>query len=108
MRTPKSSYGPSYGQSRIGFGAQSSHSGGKSNTTTGGGIASRFSLALSRVIDNTAATADGTTEKVEQAQDEDDIQEIVNLITELNQHQDLTVKLSNQSKICSIFSKSSK
>ena len=57
IRTPKSSYGPQYGSSRIGFGAQSSISGGKSNTTTGGGLASRFSLALSRVIDVTAATA---------------------------------------------------
>ena len=60
------------------------------------------------MIDNTIATADGTTGTVEQGQDEDDIQEIVSLITELNQHQDLTVKLSNQSKICSIFSKSNK
>jgi hypothetical protein len=36
------------------------------------------------VIDNTIATADGTAGTVEQVQDEDDIQEIVNLITELN------------------------
>ena len=75
VRGSQSTYGPSYGQSRIGFGAQSSHSGGKSNTTTGGGIASRFSLALSRVIDNTAATAE-----INEGQDEDDIQEMVNLI----------------------------
>lgn len=50
-------------------------------------------MALSRVIDITAATAGD--EKTVEGQDEDDIQEIVNLITELNQHQDLTVKLSN-------------
>ena len=47
--------GPSFGQSRIGYsGAQSS--GGKSNTSMGTGLASRFSLALSRVIDSTATT----------------------------------------------------
>ena len=59
-------------------------------------------MALSRVIDITAATA--SDDKTVEGQDEDDIQEIVNLITELNQHQDLTVKLSNQAKICKIFS----
>jgi len=36
------------------------------------------------VIDNTIPTADGTAGTVELGQDDDDIQEIVNLITELN------------------------
>jgi len=52
---PKSSGGPSFGQSRIGkisYGAMSSS--GRSTTTNGGGLASRFTLALSRVIDVTA------------------------------------------------------
>jgi len=41
----------------MGFGTQSS--GGRSTSSAGGGLASRFSLALSRVIDNTAPTTDG-------------------------------------------------
>eukprot|EP00356_Strombidium_inclinatum_P007475 CAMPEP_0170494976 /NCGR_PEP_ID=MMETSP0208-20121228/14947_1 /TAXON_ID=197538 /ORGANISM="Strombidium inclinatum, Strain S3" /LENGTH=132 /DNA_ID=CAMNT_0010771105 /DNA_START=932 /DNA_END=1330 /DNA_ORIENTATION=+ len=66
--------GPSFGQSRINFGTQSAFS-GKSNTTMGG-LASRFSIALSRVFDNTAATTE----------DEDEVQELMNMIDELNQH----------------------
>jgi hypothetical protein len=56
----------------------------------GGGLASRFSLALSRVIDNTT-------------EDPDEQQEFLGLICELNSHQDLTMKLSNQQKICSVL-----
>ena len=67
----------------------------------GGGLASRFSLALSRVIDNTTATSAGLISHKE----DEDMQEIIQLIDELNKHSDLTVKLSNQSKICSIFQK---
>jgi phage-related protein len=63
----------------------------------GNGIASRFSVALSRVIDTPAPSAD--------LQCDEDIAEIVQLVNELNQHQDLTVKLNNQSKICNIFKK---
>jgi len=59
-------------------------------------LISRFSFALSRVIDNTAATIGG---------DDDDVQEIVALIDEMNSHHDLTVKLNNQSKLLSIFTK---
>lgn len=99
---PRSGGGPSFGQSRIGqvsYGAMSNS--GRSSTTTGGGLASRFTLALSRVID---VTADSTGPNP----DEDDLQELASIIEELNQHQDLTVKLSNNSKICSIFTKKSK
>ena len=70
----------------------------------GGGLASRFSLALSRVIDNTTATSAGLISHKE----DEDMQEIIQLIDELNKHSDLTVKLSNQSKICSIFQKTNK
>lgn len=66
----------------------------------GTGIASRFSLALSRVIDTPAPSAE--------LQSDEDIAEIVMLVNELNQHQDLTVKLNNQSKICNIFKKGHK
>ena len=60
----------------------SSYSGQRSNTTLGGGLASRFSLALSKVIDPCQAETG-----------EDD--EIIQLIDELNSHQDLAVKLNN-------------
>lgn len=46
----------------------------------GTGLASRFSLALSRVIDNTATTADA------HAEDDEEMQEIILLIDEMNQH----------------------
>ena len=105
--TPKSSnfgkQGPSFGQSKLGqgsqgggFGNRSNYSGQRSSTTLGGGLASRLSLALSRVIEPS---------QLEGQQEED---EIFQLIDELNNHQDLTVKLNNQSKICSIFSKNEK
>lgn len=66
----------------------------------GTGIASRFSLALSRVIESPTPNVD--------LQSDDDIVEILQLVQELNQHQDLTVKLNNQSKICNIFKKGGK
>ena len=75
-------------------------SGGRSNTSMGNGLASRFSLALSRVIETPLPSAD--------LQCDDDIAEIITLVDELNQHQDLTVKLNNQSKICNIFKKGHK
>ena len=84
-------------------------SGNRSSTSMGGGLASRFSLALSRVIDNTAPTTDGQSPgNVLENHDDDDMQEVFQLIEELNKHSDLTVKLSNQSKICSIFTKNLK
>lgn len=103
ISTPKNQnkLGPTFGQSRIGsgqgYGSRSVVSGNRSNTSMGNGIASRFSVALSRVIDTPAPSAD--------LQCDSDIAEIVQLVNELNQHQDLTVKLNNQSKICNIFKK---
>jgi len=86
--TPKGlvNKGPQFGHSRI----QTSGIGGKSTqsrSSMGDGLASRFSLALSRVIENPAPGAD--------LQCEEDINEIVQLVNELNQHQDLTVKLNS-------------
>lgn len=78
------------------MGAQSMMSGNRSNTSMGGGLASRFSLALSRVIDNTAPTTDGQSPgNIHENHDDDDMQEVFQLIEELNKHSDLTVKLSN-------------
>jgi hypothetical protein len=86
--TPKSALmnrGPQFGQSRIqfpsatgGFGTRSNFSGAKSTTSMGTGLASRFSIALSRVIDTPAPSAE--------LQSDEDISEIVQLINELNQH----------------------
>ena len=96
--------GPKFGQSKLGFSSnQSNYSGRNSNQSAGGGLASRFQLALSRVID---PTTDSNMTGNTAAQDDDDITEIRQLIEELNQHSDLTVKLSNQAKLCKIFLKS--
>ena len=61
----------------------------------GGGIASRFNLAVSRVMDTPLSS-------------ENDISEIMQLVSELNGHQDLTVKLNNQTKIVNNFLKGNK
>lgn len=68
----------------------------------GGGIASRFQLALSRVIDPTTESSVTGHTAVE---GDDDVTEIRSLIDEMNRHSDLTVKLSNQAKLCKIFTK---
>jgi len=95
--------GPKFGQSKLGYSSNQSNYSGSSRQSMGGGLASRFQLALSRVVDPTAeSNATGTTAAQEEV---DDIAEIRALIEELNQHSDLTVKLSNQAKLCKIFSK---
>jgi hypothetical protein len=66
--------------------------GGKSGGG-GGGLASKISMALSRVVWNRANSLN----------DDDDVTDLIQLIEELNQHSDLTVKLNNQSKICKIL-----
>jgi hypothetical protein len=65
-------------------------------------LASRFSFALSKIIEK-----DSSLLKQDNQEDED-ITEVIQLVEELNQHTELTVKLNNQSKICSIFSKETK
>lgn len=103
MKSPRGNNGPQFGQSKLGMGSnQSSYSGRDSSQSMGGGLASRFQLALSRVIDPTAESSmTGATA----TEGDDDIQEIRQLIEEMNQHSDLTVKLSNQAKLCKIFTK---
>jgi hypothetical protein len=56
-------------------------------------LASKISNALSRVIQ-----ADGQGDE-----NDDDLQDLIQLLDELNSHTELTVKLSNQSKICKIL-----
>ena len=67
---------------------------GKSVVTTGGGLASKISMAISRVVWNLNNSS---------MNDDDDVADLINLIEELNSHTDLTVKLNNQSKICKIL-----
>lgn len=67
--------------------------GGKSQGTVGGGLASKISMALSRIVYN----------RNNSMNDDDDVADLIQLIEELNQHNDLTVKLNNQSKICKIL-----
>ena len=83
-----------------GYGSRSNFSGARSNQSIGGGLASRFSLALSKIMDKFEGQDAGN--------DDEDIGEIIQLVDELNGHSDLTIKLNNQSKICNIFSKSGK
>lgn len=66
--------------------------GGKSGGASGG-LASKISMALSRVVWN----------RNNSLGEDDDVADLMQLIEELNQHSDLTVKLNNQSKICKIL-----
>lgn len=50
-------------------------------------------------------TAESSVTGLTAAEGDDDITEIRSLIDEMNRHSDLTVKLSNQAKLCKIFTK---
>ena len=58
-------------------------------------LASKINMALSRVI-NSNSNGNILIE-------EDDMTDLMSLLDELNSHTDLTVKLSNQSKVCKIL-----
>lgn len=66
----------------------------RSTTTAGGALGNKIGLAVSRIIGNTSMM---------NVNDDDEIPELIQLIEELNQHQDLTVRLTNQSKLCKIL-----
>lgn len=70
----------------------------RSTTTTGGGLANKIGLAISRII--SAKAACDTTD--------DDVADLISLLTELNEHQDLGVKLSSTSKIAKILQQDQK
>jgi hypothetical protein len=101
--------GPTFGQSRMqsagisgmntegsrngdgrsqGRGSRSNYSGYRSNQSGGGGLASRFSFALSKIIEK-----DGTL--LNEGEEDEEIAEVIQLVEELNQHTELTVKLNN-------------
>lgn len=65
--------------------------GNRSTTTTGGGLASRIGLAMSRILAGNE-------------QDDDDVKELVDLLQELNAGNDLVYKLTNTSKITKLLS----
>jgi hypothetical protein len=65
--------------------------GQRSTTTQGGGLANKIGQAVSRILSQSQANVE--------AADDDEVHDLVNLLNELNAHHDLTVKLSNQSKI---------
>lgn len=73
---------------------ESYHNSNRSTTTAGGALGNKIGLAVSRIIGNTSMM---------NINDEDEIPELIQLIEELNQHQDLTVRLTNQSKLCKIL-----
>ena len=74
-------------------GAESNYSFGRSQGGLGGGLASKISMALSRVVYNRANSLN----------DDEDVVDLMSLMEELNQHTDLTVKLNNQSKLCKML-----
>ena len=61
-------------------------------------LASKINIALSRVISSNS--------NANLLLEEDDMGDLMALLDELNSHTDLTVKLSNQSKICKILQSS--
>lgn len=73
--------------------------GNRSTTTQGGGLANKIGLAVSRILSQTNLDATLT--------DEDEVSDLVNLLSELNAHHDLTVKLANQSKIIKFLNEAS-
>ena len=72
--------------------------GNRSTTTQGGGLANKIGQAVSRILSQT-----GNMDQT----DEDEVSDLVNLLNELNAHHDLTVKLSNQSKIMKFLNEAS-
>ena len=75
MKSPTNNKGPEFGRSKLGYSSnQSNSSWNHSRQSQGGGLASRFSLALSRVIDpnsESSVTGNTTTQG-----DDDEITEI--------------------------------
>ena len=75
--------------------------GNRSTTTQGGGLANKIGQAVSRILSQSQLNAADVTT------DEDEVTDLVNLLNELNAHHDLTVKLSNQSKIMKFLNEAS-
>jgi hypothetical protein len=64
-------------------------------------LANKLSIALFRVISN---KPHGNNHMVVGSSDEEEeVNDLLQMIEELNSHSDLTLKLSNQSKICKIL-----
>ena len=65
----------------------------RSTSTQGGGLANKIGLAISRIL-SSSSRIDET---------DDDVADLVSLVTELNHHSELAVKLSSTNKISKIF-----
>jgi len=61
----------------------------RSTTTQGGGLANKIGLAISRILSSSS--------KLDET--DDDVADLVSLVSELNLHSELTVKLSSTNKI---------
>jgi len=70
-----------------------SNSQNRSTTTQGGGLANKIGLAISRIL-SCSAKLDET---------DDDVADLISLVSELNLHSELTVKLSSTNKITKIL-----
>lgn len=66
----------------------------RSTTTQGGGLANKIGLAISRIL--------SCSSKLDET--DDDVADLVSLVSELNLHSELTVKLSSTNKISKILS----
>lgn len=65
----------------------------RSTSTQGGGLANKIGLAISRIL-SSSSRIDET---------DDDVADLVSLVTELNHHSELAVKLSSTNKISKIL-----
>ena len=95
LPSPRSG-GPLFGISRIGKDQSYFSSGGRSVHSGGASLANKIQNAFSRVMNRESVNID-------QPEDEDDIDDLIFLVSELNQNEDLNVKLNNHSKICKIL-----
>ena len=65
----------------------------RSTSTQSGGLANKIGLAISRIL-SSSSRIDET---------DDDVADLVSLVTELNHHSELAVKLSSTNKISKIL-----
>jgi len=65
----------------------------RSTTTVGGGLANKISLCMSRIMNCSQARQECA----------EDIEDLIYLVQELNQHTELNVKVSSTKKIQNLF-----
>ena len=65
----------------------------RSTTTAGGGLANKISLCISRVLSNSQSNIENS----------EDLEDLIFLVQELNEHEELNVKLSSATKISKLL-----